>query len=188
MLIRSPSRTFTFLYRDCQHAADILCCLSRSTDAAATCLVRSVSSIASALIRNSAANSSSAALTYHSLGSFMSSKHSIARSRYSFGVGMAISPDLFPCWEKQHTEFFCSGNQWEIASPTVILPVSQNLSRPTCTQRILCVQPFRSNIPARGYAWCGRQEARAQLRALLRRYNRRVANLGLLWAPIDDIE
>ena len=146
-----------------------------------------VSSIASALIRNSAANSSSAALTYHSLGSFISSKHSIARSRYSFGVGMAISPDLFPCWEKQHQNFFVPGTNGNCIFDSD--PAGKSEPQQTYLHtKNLCVQPFRSNIPARGYAWCGRQEARAQLRALLRRYNRRVANLGLLWAPIDDIE
>ena len=49
----------------------------------------------SALFRNTTANSSSAVFTYHSLASLMSSTHSAARCRYSFEVGMVISPDLF---------------------------------------------------------------------------------------------
>jgi hypothetical protein len=57
--------------------------------------VRSWPSSFSALFRNTAANSSRAVFTYHSLALLKSSTHSSARCRYSLEVGMEISPGSF---------------------------------------------------------------------------------------------
>lgn len=57
-----------------------------------------------ALLWNSTASSSSAVFTYHSLVSFMRSKHSSACCRYSYGVGMARSPRFIASLQTQWTQ------------------------------------------------------------------------------------